>query len=73
VERQVVPFVVVTSRSKEQVWNAYPDLAAFIDPHFAALVTYRFGDDLSVVVDVFASRTLPTRGTDNATGWPCFK
>jgi hypothetical protein len=62
----------VTSRSKEAVWTAYPELAAFIGTHYAPLVTYRFGDDRSVVVEVFISARTPRR-SDAATGWPCFR
>jgi hypothetical protein len=63
VERQVVPFVVVTSRSKQAVWAAYPDLAVFIETEFSRLVRRR----PKRRVDVFASRTLPTGGTEDAT------
>ena len=73
VERQDVPFMVVTSRSKDAVWASYPELAGYIDSHFTPLVSYQIGEDLSLLVDVRVNRSMTPRGTDAETGWPCFK
>jgi hypothetical protein len=73
VKRQHVLFMIVTSRSKDAVWSAYPDLASYIDTDFAPLAMYRIGEDRSVVVDVRVNRTMPTTGVDAKTGWPCFR
>jgi hypothetical protein len=71
--RETIPFVVVTSRSRESVYKFYPELASFIAGQFEPLVTYRFGEDQSVIVDVLVSRTLTRHGSDPGTGWPCFR
>jgi hypothetical protein len=73
ISKEVVPFVVVTSRSKDVVWAAYPELARYIGERFEPLVTYRFGADQNVIVDVLVSRTLVPRRPDSITGWPCFR
>ena len=73
VERQNVPFMVVTSRSKDAVWASYPELAGYVDTHFTPLVSYRIGEDLRLLVDVRVNRSLPWHGVDPGTGWPCFK
>ena len=73
VERQNVPFMVVTSRSKDAVWASYPELASYIDTHFEPLVHYQIGEDASVLVDVRVNRTLTPRSTDAETGWPCYR
>jgi hypothetical protein len=73
VERQDVPFMIVTSRSKDAVWKSYPELAGFIDTHFVPLASYRIGEDASVLVDVRVNRTLERRGLDPETGWPCYR
>ncbi len=73
IKRQSVPFMIVTSRSKDAVWAAYPDLAGYIDTQFAPLATYIIGEDRSVVVDVRVNRQMPTTGVDAKTEWPCFR
>jgi hypothetical protein len=73
VERQDVAFMVVNSRSKDSVWASYPDLADYIDTHFTPLVSYQGGGDGTLLVDVRVNRSMPSRGTDGETGWPCFR
>jgi hypothetical protein len=73
VERENVAFMVVNSRSKDPVWASYPELADYIDTHFAPLVSYQGGGDGTLVVDVRVNRAIPSRGTDGETGWPCFR
>jgi len=70
--RQVVPYVVVTPNDKAAVWSAYPELASFIQDAYEPLVTYR-SDTGDPVVEVFMSRTLPSLKRDPGTGWRCFR
>jgi hypothetical protein len=73
IKRQDVPFMIVTSRSKSDVWNAYPELATYIDTQFVPLVSYHIGEDQSVLLDVRVNRSIPPTGVDAQTGWPCFR
>ena len=72
VQRQNVPFMIVSSRSRATVWAAYPELASFIDTHFTPLATYQIGEE-GVSVDVRVNRSMPPRGVDAQSGWPCFR
>ena len=73
VKQQDVPFMIVSSRSKEAVWLTYPQLARYIDATFAPLVRYDYGENGSVALDVRVNRTMAVRGVDRDTGWPCFR
>ena len=70
-DRQIVPYVVVTPNDKGAVWSAYPELATLVRTHYRPLTTYT-SDSGDPVVEVFVSQTLPVRRTDSTTGWPCF-
>jgi hypothetical protein len=70
--RQLVPYVLVTPNDKATVWSAYPEIATLVRSHYRPLVTYTSGDGGDPVVEVFVSQILPPRGTDSTTGWPCF-
>ena len=72
-ERQTVPFALVTPNDKEAVWTAYPELAALVRDEYRPLVAYTSGDAQEPAVEVFLSRTVEPRGVDPATGWPCFR
>ena len=70
--RQLVPYVVVTPNDNATVWSAYPELARFVQDAYEPLVTYR-SDTGDPVVEVFISRTLPSLKQDPITGWRCYR
>jgi hypothetical protein len=72
-ERQTVPFALVTPNDKEAVWAAYPELATLVRDEYRPLVNYYSVDTEQPAVEVFVSRTLAPRGIDSTTGWPCFR
>jgi hypothetical protein len=70
--RQMVPYVLVTPNDQAAVWSAYPELATLVRSHYRPLITYTSADGGDPVVEVFVSQALPARRTDSTTGWPCF-
>jgi hypothetical protein len=72
-DKQNVPFVLVTPNDREAVWAAYPELAAFVRDNYRPLDAFTGPDDSQPAVYVFVSRTLQPRSVDAATGWPCFR
>jgi len=70
--RQIVPYVLVTPNDKAAAWSAYPELATLVRCQYRPLITYTSADSGDPVVEVFVSQTLPVRRTDSMTGWPCF-
>jgi hypothetical protein len=71
-DRQLVPYVLVTPNDKAAVWSAYPEIATLVRSDYRPLITYTSGDGGGPVVEVFVSQKLPARRTDSTTGWPCF-
>jgi hypothetical protein len=72
-DKQSVPFVLVTPNDRETVWAAYPELAAFVRDNYRPLDAFKGPDDSQPAVYVFVSRTLQPRSVDASTGWPCFR
>ena len=66
-----MPFAIVSTRYKEMIWTAHPELAQYIDTQFRSLVTYPIYQ--TGLVDVRVNRSSTPHGVDPQTGWPCFR
>ena len=66
---QRVPVVILRRPTYDELTRQFPELAAYVDWRFREIARWTLagGDTIALMMD-----TLSARGTDAATGWPCF-
>lgn len=67
---QRVPVVILRRPTYDELTRQFPELTAFVDWRFTEVARWTLpgGDTIALLMD-----KLSARGTDAATGWPCFK